>query len=152
MIIGNLNDTTEIEKLHPLFHTAFEWIRDNMDKAHELGETRIEIIPGELFVNIDEVLMKERTEQLIEVHKEYIDIHVPINKSEIIGWEPVGQLNTPINPYNEEKDRAFYCAIPSSFITANPGYYCIMTPEDGHAPVIGRGRIKKLCVQVKVNV
>ena len=37
MIIGKLSDTQSVERLHPLFREAFEWLRANAATAHDLA-------------------------------------------------------------------------------------------------------------------
>lgn len=148
MIIGNFNETREIETLHPLLPMIFDWIRTNINTINEVGVNRIDIIPGKAYVNIEEVHLKEPTEQLVERHEKYLDIHIPISGQEVIGWKAVGTLTSPLQSYDENKDVALYCTTPSIFVTLSPGNFCIMTPTDGHAPIIGKGILKKLCVKV----
>ena len=150
MIVGNLKNTTEIEKLNKYLPAVFEWLRDNADTIHNSDITRIDLINGEVYANIESVTLKERTEQLIELHKKYIDVHVPVNITEIIGWESAEDLNNPVSPYDGDKDVAKFCKIPDTYLYIKPGFFCIMTPNDGHAPCIGHGELKKICVKIKI--
>lgn len=150
MIVGNIKNTKEIEKLHKHLPQVFEWLRKNADSIHSSDITRIDLIDREVYANIESVTLKERTEQLIELHKKYIDIHVPVDKTEIIGWESADVLNNPVQPYDEEKDVAKFCKIPDTYLYIKPGFFCIMTPDDGHAPNIGSGHLKKICVKIKI--
>ena len=151
MIIGNINNTKEIEKLHPLFKNAFDWLRSNWDTIHDSGKTRIELTPDCLFANIDTAQMKSAHEQIFEVHHKYIDIHIPINTAETIGWRPTYQIANNIQEYDHNLDRAFYADIALSYFTINPGEFIIMYPHDAHAPIIGKGEIKKICMKIKVE-
>ncbi|MDE6716224.1 MAG: YhcH/YjgK/YiaL family protein [Muribaculaceae bacterium] len=150
MIVGNLSNTKEIEKLNKHLPAVFEWLRNNADSIHNSDITRIDLIDGEVYANIESVALKERTEQLIEAHKKYIDVHVPVNTTEVIGWESADALDCPVSPYDEEKDVAKFCKIPDTYLYIKPGYFCIMTPDDGHAPCIGSGQLKKICVKIKI--
>lgn len=149
MILGNIFSTDDIEGLNPQFAKAFDWIRKNCHAAHSLGVKRVEIDGDNIFVNIDSPEMKNADNQVIELHRRYIDIHVPISASETIGWKHSSELVSNLTPYNEEKDFAFYADKPSTYLTLHPGDFCIMYPTDGHAPIIGKGHIDKLCIKIK---
>lgn len=151
MIIGNINDTVEIEVLHPLFAKAFEWVRGYVSSAHSDIEAKRAYIDGEnLFVNIDTAMLRSKEEQILELHHKYIDIHIPISTTEIIGWYPANELSKEIEAYDNSLDRAFYGDTPKAYYTLNPRDFCIMFPQDAHAPIIGDGEIKKLCVKIRV--
>ncbi|MEF9924465.1 MAG: YhcH/YjgK/YiaL family protein [Muribaculaceae bacterium] len=151
MIIGNIDDTAIIETLHPQFAMAFQWIRSHGFDAHKLTNTkRVNINGDRLFVNIDTATLKSKYEQILEVHRKYIDIHVPINATEIIGWKRTDLLTELIEGYDETLDRAFYGDTPKAYYTLNPGDFCIMFPQDAHAPIIGSGEINKLCFKIMV--
>ncbi|MDD2961613.1 MAG: YhcH/YjgK/YiaL family protein [Muribaculaceae bacterium] len=151
MITGELNDTSLIEKLNPKFAIAFNWIRENLSAIPEMEPQKIVLIPNDLYINIEEIHLKERTEQLLEIHKKFIDIHVPISATELIGWVPSNKLQNPVSPYNDDLDRTLYYIIPSSFVAINTGCFCIMLPSDGHSPNIGTGILKKLCVKIRIE-
>lgn len=149
MIKGNINDTAEVEKLNPLFASAFRWIRANWRTAHASGEKRVMIDGDSVFANIDTATMRTRDEQVLEVHRRYIDIHVPVDADEVIGWLPTADAQKVKDSYDEQLDRAFYTDAPREYFTLHPGEFAIMTPDDAHAPIIGSGIIHKLCLKVK---
>lgn len=151
MIIGNLNDTESIEKLHPLYKAAFAWIRNNYKAVHRSGMKRVVIDGDSLFANIDNPVMKLESEQVMEVHRRYIDIHIPVDKDETIGWSPVYGLEEEIEPYDSSLDRAFFGDTPVQYFVVKPGEFAIMYPHDAHAPIIGEGSIKKICMKVAVE-
>ena len=70
---------------------------------------------------------------------------------EIIGWKPGSELQEESAPYNEEKDIAFYIDQPTAYTRIYPGQFAIYFPEDGHAPGIGQGNIRKVIVKVQVE-
>ncbi|MCH5216265.1 MAG: YhcH/YjgK/YiaL family protein [Muribaculaceae bacterium] len=150
MIVGALDNTTELEKLHKHLPAIFEWLRLNVNSIHDTHITRIDLIKDEVYANIESVLLKKHTEQPIELHHKYIDIHVPVNTTEIIGWEPANSLANPINEYDEASDVVKFNQIPDTYLHIKPGYFCIMTTDDGHAPNIGYGSLKKICVKIKI--
>ena len=94
---------------------------------------------------------KDGTEKLIEAHRDYLDIHYCISGSEGIGYADIDTL-TPATEYNAEKD---YQLLKGEMFKAilNPGDFCIVFPEDAHAPsMIGKGGtdLKKAVVKIKL--
>lgn len=149
MTVINLNDSERIETLHPLFKTAFDYIKSH-DLLHEpLG--RIELQGDRLFINNSQPTLVDRDKQVIEAHRKYIDIHVPLEGSETIGWKPVGTIDTAhctVRPYDDEADCALYACPSDTYFTLHPGQALIVWPEDGHAPIIGSGTMRKAIVKV----
>ncbi len=146
MIITQLNDTATIERLHPMFKQLFDYI-----KSHNLLEMpigRIELDGEHLFINNDNPTLREASAQTIEVHRRYIDVHIPLDKSETIGWKPTRHCTQLISDYEEDKDRMFYNDRPDTYIEIQPGEICICYPEDGHAPIIGHGTMRKAVAKV----
>lgn len=149
MIIGNINDTAEVEMLNPFFASAFQWIRANWRTIHSIGIKKVKIEGDSVFANIDVAIMRSREEQVLEVHRKYIDIHVPVNCEEVIGWRTTESLCQVKDEYDVSLDRAFYTDTPNKYYTLHPGEFAIMTPDDAHAPIIGSGTINKICIKVK---
>lgn len=148
MIIGKLSDTQSVERLHPLFREAFEWLRANAATAHAAGISPVVLKEGKLWANVETPQMKAREEQVLEVHRKYIDIHVPVDKVEVMGYLPTSSLKQVREAYDVNRDIAFYTDAPMAYVTIQPGEFAIVTPEDAHAPIIGEGEVKKICVKV----
>lgn len=149
MILDSLNNSKRIESLHPLFKKAFDYIKSTDFSKMEDGTIRVE---GEqLTVTIASLLGKEKSAAAIETHKKYIDIQLPLLGVEKIGWKAGSELREESVPYDEEKDIAFYIDRPTAFTKIYPGQFAIYFPEDGHAPGIGQGNIRKVIVKVPVE-
>ena len=149
MIIVNLHDTADIERLHPAFKQLFDYI-----KAHNLQEMpigRIELDGERLFVNNDNPTLRTAEEQTIEVHRRYIDVHIPLDHNEIIGWRATRHCTDLVSEYEADKDRMFYSDQPTTYITLHPGEVCICYPTDGHAPIIGTGSMRKAVAKVLIE-
>lgn len=150
MIISKLENSTRIESLHPLFHRLFEYVKEH-DLLHQ--ETGKIVLDGEnLFINNSEVEGVPREKQLLEVHREYIDIHFLLSGHETIGWKALEDLKQEVQPYDHEKDFAFYADRPTTFVDVQPGEFVVIFPEDPHAPIIGDGKIRKLVAKIKTNI
>lgn len=148
MIISNLQNSQRIETLHPLFKTLFDYV-----KSHDLLHTetgRIEICGDNLFINNVNLDAVVKDKQVLELHRDYIDVHILLEGKETIGWKAIEDLTTETKPYEKEGDCALYADEPTVYADILPGQFVIVYPEDPHAPAIGTGKIRKLIAKVKL--
>lgn len=148
MILASLSDSTRYEALHPLFTRLFDYVR-----THDLNQVpagRITLEGDDLFINVSDAVLRSREEQLLEVHRAYIDVHFPLSGSEIIGWSPLESLGTSDQPFDEAADFAVYTATAESYFEVRPGQFFVAFPEDAHAPIIGTGELRKLIAKVRI--
>lgn len=148
MIIDSLNNCAKIEVLNPHFKKVFDYI-----KSHDLKNTpvgRIDIDGDNSWIMVSEVQGKEKTVAALESHNQYIDIQLPLIGEETFGWQARDLLkNERDGGYCAEKDITFYTDAAKLYFTMSAGEFAIFFPEDGHAPCIGNGVIKKVVVKVK---
>lgn len=131
-----------------MFKTLFDYVKTH-DLLHaDLG--RIEIDGDRLFINNVEPECVAPGKQVLELHHDYIDVHILLEGVEIIGWKALEDLQDEIKAYSKEEECALYSDIPTNYITLLPGQFMIVYPEDPHAPVIGEGKIRKLIAKVKI--
>lgn len=149
MILDSLNNSAAYESLHPLFKQAFDYLKSTDFLKVEVGKTIL--VEDKLIVNVADILGKPKNDAAIETHKNYIDIQMPVIGVEKIGWKAGSELNEISVPYNEENDITFYIDRPTAYTKIYPGQFAIYFPEDGHAPGIGEGAIKKVIVKVSVS-
>lgn len=149
MILDSLNNTEKVERLHPLFKKAFDYIKATDFSKMEDGQ--YELDGSRLFISLVSLTGKDKKEAAIETHKKYIDIQLPLLGVEKIGWKPGCELQEESISYNEEKDITFYVDRPTAFTKIYPGQFAVYFPEDGHAPGIGEGNIRKVIVKVQVE-
>lgn len=148
MIVSNLANSQRIENLHPLFKKLFDYVKSH-DLLHaELG--RIELDGDKLFINNVEPECVARENQVLEMHHDYIDVHILLQGAETIGWKAVEDVTKEVKPYEKEGDCALYGDVPTTYVDLLPGQFAIVYPEDTHAPVIGQGKIRKLIAKVKL--
>lgn len=148
MIISDLNDSRRIESLHPLFKVAFDYIKSHDLLNMPLG--RIELDGDRLFINNAESELVEKERQIIEIHRRYIDIHVPLDGVETIGWKSLADLSVVEKVYNEDADFGTFSEPASTYVTLRPGQFLVAWPEDGHAPIIGEGTLRKAIVKIRL--
>ena len=148
MILGSLKNTETIEKLHPLFKKAFDYLKSvDLEAIHADG-SKIELDGNRLYLFVSEYQGKPHEESKAEAHQQYIDIQIPIKGIESMGWIGLSDCKETIIPYNPEKDLVFYGDSVSSSVQVSPGEFAVFFPEDVHAPGIGIGTIKKAVVKV----
>lgn len=148
MIISNLQNSERIESLHPLFKQLFDYV-----KTHDLLHTecgRIELAGDDLFINNVNPTCVSASDQVLEVHRDYIDVHILLEGKERIGWKALEDVTDLKQAYQKEGDCALYSDTPTLFVDLLPGQFLIVFPEDPHAPVIGEGKIRKLIGKVKL--
>lgn len=148
MIVSNLQNSERIESLHPLFKQLFDYV-----KTHDLLHTecgRIELAGDDLFINNVNPTCVSASDQVLEVHRDYIDVHILLEGKERIGWKALEDVTDLKQAYQKEGDCALYSDTPTSFVDLLPGQFLIIFPEDPHAPVIGKGKIRKLIGKVKI--
>lgn len=148
MILSTLQDCGRFEVLHPLFKKAFDYVKSHNLLDAPLG--RIEVEGDALFINNSNPECVKAEEQVLEVHRKYIDIHVLLEGEETVGWKPLSDCRNETKPYNEDEDCALYDEQAATYFKMQPGQILIVWPEDAHAPVIGEGKIRKLIIKVKI--
>lgn len=146
MILDSLNNTDKIECIHPLFKRAFDYVKATDFSCMEDGKYELE--GASLYVSVASIFGKEKKDAAIETHKKYIDIQLPLLGVEKIGWKAGCELQEESAPYNAQKDITFYVDRPTTYTKIYPGQFAIYFPEDGHAPGIGEGAIRKVIVKV----
>ncbi|MGL5318624.1 MAG: YhcH/YjgK/YiaL family protein [Bacteroidales bacterium] len=150
MILDSLHNSAKIESLHPSFKKAFDFIKST--DFSNLPAGKIEIDGDNLFISLAEITGKTPEAAKMETHNQYIDIQLPLTQTETIGWAALEDCKNQEAPYNSENDISFFTDMPTNFIKINPGQFAIFFPEDGHAPGIGEGVMRKLIVKVKVRI
>ena len=148
MIIAKLSDHKRYEALHPLFKPLFEYVITH-DFA-QLQPGRITLQGDDLFINLDQSQLVARQDQRLEVHRRYIDIHMPLTCAEDFGWRHLSTLGNSDAPFNTQRDFAFYTAPADKWFTLCSGEFCVVFPEDAHAPIVGNGTIRKLVAKIRL--
>lgn len=147
MILDSLKNGSLYYGIHPRLQRAFEFLAATDLRA--LAPGRHEIDGDKIFVNVMELDLKRPEEAPVEVHNKYIDIQVLIEgQAEEMGWIERCNCCRPSGPFDEQKDVQFFTDTPQNFVSVRVGQFAMFLPEDGHAPMVGRGHIKKAIVKV----
>lgn len=149
MILTTLNDAIRLQSLHPAFERLFAYLRST--DLNTLSTGRVELDGDHLFINVCDAQLKSKREQKLEVHRAYIDVHIPLSGDEVIGWRALSDITQPSEqPFNEKDDFALYALPATTYLTVKPGQMLFVWPEDAHAPIIGDGTLRKLIVKVRI--
>ena len=148
MIIDKLENADRYAAIHPRFRKAFRFLRDGRINALPPGKFYLD---GEyLFVTITHQPGKTRDEAGLEAHRKYIDIHCPLEGTEIIGWKPAGDCQTPRGAFDAGRDVTSYADAPVSWETIERGSFAVYFPEDAHAPLVSDGIVHKAVVKIAI--
>ena len=147
MIIDTLDNLGKYASVNPLFAKAIEYLEATDLKAQEVG--KVELQGKDLVVNFSVAKGKTKEQAMLETHRNFIDIQIPLSCTEVMGYTPA--CNLPDGEYNAEKDITKF-ALPSEvYIPVHPGMFAIFFPQDGHAPCItDEESIRKVVVKVRV--
>lgn len=149
MILGDFNHIDSLSTFSPAVSDALRWASEHRNAIFKTG--RIELPGGKTYVNAEEVELADAESRLLEAHRKYIDIHVPVDSNEIIGWSVTDSLRHVDMPYDGDRDVAFFSDRPQATFSVAPGQFVIFFPEDAHAPNIGQGVHRKLCVKIPLE-
>ena len=148
MILGSLKNTDVIELYNPLFKMAFDFVRTT--DFSKLEDGKYEIQGDDLFLVLNTINGKSESEAVTEAHRKYIDIQIPLTGNEALGWIPIKKCIDIKSAYDEQKDLILFENQPTNFINVESGDFLVFFPDDGHAPGIGKGMIRKVIVKVCV--
>ncbi|MDO4228302.1 MAG: YhcH/YjgK/YiaL family protein [Capnocytophaga sp.] len=149
MIIANLEQSNRYESLHPAFPKVFQYVKSHDLLNAELG--KIEIDSDNVFIINSEPECLTKEAQVLEYHRKYLDIHILLTGEETIGWKNLSDCTQEQKVFDTENDFGLYSDEPTTYVTLQPGQFAVVYPEDAHAPIIGKGKIRKLVVKVQVN-
>lgn len=147
MILDSLKNKAQYAALHPRFQQVFDFI-DNNDVA-SLPCGRHDIDGDNIYVVVQEWDLRELKEARLELHRKYIDIQMLLSgPNEVFGWSEKKDCLTPEADFDEAKDVQFFTDTPQCFYSVGEGQFSILFPEDGHAPMLGEGHVKKCIFKI----
>ena len=147
MVLDSLKNAAQYYSLHPRFQEVFDYIASHDLVAMECG--RHDIDGDNIFVNIQELDLRDKSEARLELHRKYIDIQLLLSgPNEIFGWSEKKDCLTAETEFDEQKDIQLFTDIPQCFYSVGEGQFSILFPEDGHAPMLGEGHVKKCIFKV----
>ena len=148
MILTDIDNIHRFRSISPAIAAAIDWLAENLAGLDfQPGVTEL---PQGICVKAESGAMTPRDAAVLEAHRRFIDIHVRVKGDETMGWAPVSSLQYPRTPYDEATDCATYGDSAHSLLHVRVGQAAIFFPEDAHAPNIGIGNHRKLCIKIPV--
>lgn len=145
MVLDTLENLEKYASLNPLFADVIDFLKKTNIAEHEQG--KVVLKENMLSVNFSKTSGKKENEARLETHDKMIDIQIPLNCTEIMGYTP--RTNLQASTYDKVKDISFYDGPAEQYIKVKPGMFAIFFPEDGHAPCISDEKeIKKVIFKV----
>jgi YhcH/YjgK/YiaL family protein len=134
--------------LHPLFERGLRFLADTDLRA--LAPGRHSVDGDRIYLSIDHTHGRGHDGARLEAHRRYIDVQYTVQGDEEIGWMPLAECGQPIDEYNAARDISFFAARPTTWLAVPEGSFAIFFPDDAHAPLAGRGAVKKAILKIAV--
>lgn len=124
------------------------------------GAVRIPVLGDRgLFVVLQRATTMAPEETFFEAHKHNLDVHVPLEGAESIGYAPLSDRLVPGGPVPVfQGDDVTYAPFPSdtdmSVVRLAEGMYALFGPEDVHMPRLqtnGPSPLRKIVIKVPVE-
>ena len=149
MVIDNIRNASLYYNLHKRFEKAFVFL-ETID-FNNCEEGTFEIDANNIKSIISSNKLKNKNNTLLETHRKYIDIHIPISGNETFGWKSANKLENSLTKYDPENDFELFQDTVSTYFTIVPGEFVIFLSDDAHAPLIGSGELKKIIFKIAID-
>ena len=145
--IEELKDCTVISE--KITASILDFIKNN--DMSSLSNGRHDICDG-VYVNVFEYDTKENTDNVFEIHKDYIDIHYAINNSEkVLLAEKFDSITTL---YQKDGDYALGIAENYKAIDLKDGVVCLCLPDELHKAGVVLDcveKVKKAVFKIRIS-
>lgn len=146
MIINTLSNIANYASVYPNMPAAVDYIKNN--NFDDLKEGKNEISDNFYIVKIigDK---KADFDGVLEVHRDWIDIHIPLTDDEIVAFKELTECQQVEKEYNAENDYMLYKESDISQLVLPKGYFCVIDTTICHMAMLGEGRLEKLVFKIK---
>ena len=158
MVIDTLENGARYVSLHPAFARAFEflahadWGELSPGSASGADLSVRHALDGDaMYASIDHMVARGRNAARLEAHRRHIDIQFTIEGREEVGWRPIANCRQAAGAFDEERDVQFFSDSPDTWLALPAGTFAIFFPDDAHAPLGGRGPVKKAIVKIAIG-
>lgn len=147
MIVDTLANRHLYAGLGKRIAAALDLIAAEDFRAQAAGKHEVE--GASLFYLVQAYTTKPVEQASWESHRKYLDVQYIVEGTERMGWAPVSSLRVT-KPYDSAGDAALYKG-DGAFLTAGPGTFFLLWPDDAHMPGIAAGSpapVRKVVVKV----
>ncbi len=154
MIFGNVNSVQDLLGWLPgSLRTAITHLKDTNFEVLPVG--RYDLAGDDVFVLVQEMTTRPKSEQKAEIHRKYIDVQFVVKGREAIGVAVDTGNNEIKEDFLAERDVLFYENMENeSTLVLAAGDFAILFPSDVHRPlcqVAGPEAVRKVVVKVRVG-
>ena len=149
MILDALSSAENYFHIHPGIKPAVEFISTALQTKPEPGE--YEIDGRNIYAIVSSCRGKGKQGARLEIHKKYIDLQFCIKGEDVIGWSSLEKCAEPLDEYSKEKDVQFFNDAPGEWFSISGEHFCLLFPNDAHAPLAGEGNSEKIVVKISVD-
>jgi YhcH/YjgK/YiaL family protein len=135
MIIDKLTNLKKYAGLNPGIAEIITGFAAQVNAATQIKKYILD--EDRVFALVQEYAPREFDAAKVEIHRRYIDIHVPVCGEELICYCPIDNLEL-IEDFTPKSDDLLYKLDPQSAIklVVSPGSFVWFNPEEGHAPCL----------------
>ncbi len=135
MIVDHISNSQKYLMLHPLFEEAFSLLEERKVTKERTDLYTIGARKG-----------NSKEEKKLEVHSKFMDIHLTVKGTEMIGLRS-GCLHG--NGYNTADDYELFDDKAESMLVLHEGYFAVFYPGEAHAPFSGEAEAEKIIAKVR---
>ena len=132
MVIDSLSNAAKYYALSPYVAKGLQWLEQHRNELPTMDNGQYEIDGQNVYAIVNSYDTKPIGECGWEAHLRYCDIHYSVTGSERIGYHHKAHM-LELQPYNHDKDYALYTGA-GDWVTVQQGSFCLLLPEDIHAP------------------
>lgn len=151
MIVANIKDAERYYSLNPNFKDVFAFLKTLSADSHE-GSFSFNGYRGHIASLTTSDFSADGAPKNAEAHKENLDIHYVIEGAEAIGYADIAKLR-PVTEYDSEAD---YLLLRGEMqkVYLGEGDFCVVFPEDAHAPgmcAMVENKLKKAVIKIRLH-
>lgn len=150
MVIDTLDNLHKYTGLCPSLQTVVGYLLSH--PLETLADGKHEVAGAEVWVNVQTCQPRTREQASVEVHRDMMDIQIPIDGLEEHGFAPLTEEQVLSAAYDQEADISFLSISPQAYFNVCPGQFVLYLPGEGHAPAITDNLLKKAVFKVKYQI
>ncbi len=135
------------------FRNAYKHLGEAIDFIVKNGFAGLKEGKNEVSENVYVVKIigdkKSDFEGIVEVHNDWIDIHIPLTDDEIIVYKSRSECSNVEKKYDADNDYMLYSEEDLAQYVLPVGYFSIIDTEMCHMAMLGEGVLEKLVMKVR---
>ena len=147
MIIDTLDNLHKYFGLCPGLDVGADYLSSH--SLETLSSGRHAISDDTIWANVQTCTPRSRENAPLEVHRDMIDVQIPLDGPEQHGYAPLTDTQLSSASYDAQADISFLPVSPKGYFTVAPGMFVLYMPGEGHAPAITDVPLRKVVFKVK---